>query len=83
MLGKSTHLQVIPQQSTKKNQSAITDMRQKPVDFFLLYNTGVNFSSRNNFAHLGSFAKICISAQSINSLPAPKSEKSYQILVPM
>ena len=34
MLGKSTHLQVIPQQSTQNDQLAVTDLREKPVDFF-------------------------------------------------
>ena len=35
MLGKSTHLQVIPQKRTPKTQQiAITDMREKPVIFF-------------------------------------------------
>ena len=35
---------------TKHRKFAITDMQQKPVDF-LLYSTGVDFSSRNNFAN--------------------------------
>ena len=39
---------------------AIIYMQQKPADYFLLYNTGVNFSSSNNFAHLGSFAKVSV-----------------------
>ena len=33
-------------------------MRQKLVDFFLLYDTGVDFGFRNNFANSGSFAKV-------------------------
>ena len=36
MPGKSTHLQVIPQQNTQKHSKfAIRDMREKSVDFFL------------------------------------------------
>ena len=35
MVGKSTHLQVITQQSAqKRNKFTITDMREKPEDFF-------------------------------------------------
>ena len=30
----------------------------KTSRLFLLYSTGVNFSPRNNFANLGSFAKV-------------------------
>ena len=32
---------------------------------FLLYSTGVNISSRNNFANLGSFAKVSVTVQFI------------------
>ena len=32
---------------------------------FLLYNTGVDFSFRNNFANVGSFAKVSVPAESI------------------
>ena len=42
----------------KTQQIAVTDMLQKPVDFFLLCRMGVDFSSRNNFANLGFFAKV-------------------------
>ena len=48
---------------SKHRKFATTDMRQKPVDFFLLYSAGVNFSSRNNFANLGSFAKVSAPVQ--------------------
>ena len=65
MPGKSTHLQVIPQQNIQN--FAISDMQEKLADFFLLYDTGVEFSSRNNFANLGSFAKFFVSVES-NSL---------------
>ena len=34
MVGKSTQLQVISQQSTQHSKLAVTDIRQKPVDFF-------------------------------------------------
>ena len=70
MLGKITHLQVIPQQSTRKHSKfAITYIPEKPVDcFFLLFNTGVDFSLRNNFANSGFFAKVSVPVHIHNSL---------------
>ena len=44
MRGKSTHSQVIPQQSIQNAANFLSDLRQKSVDFFLFYNTGVKFS---------------------------------------
>ena len=41
---------------------------RKTSERFLLYNTGVNFSLRNNFANLGSFAKVSVPVQFIISL---------------
>ena len=65
MLGKSTHLHVIPQQSTQNTILPLQTCKNKPVDFFLLYNTGVDFSYRNNFANLGSLAKVSVPVQFI------------------
>ena len=48
----------------------ITDMREKPADFFLLYDTGIDFSSHNNFFNLGSFAKVSVPVGSIAPCPA-------------
>ena len=42
----------------KHSNFAITDIREKPVNFFLLFNTGVNVGLRNNFANSGFFAKV-------------------------
>ena len=51
---------------TKKNTKfAITDMREKLAFFFLFYDMGVDFSSRNNFANSGSFANVSVSVGSI------------------
>ena len=44
---------------------AVTDMRRKTGGRFLLYGAGVNFISRNNFANLGSFAKVSVPGRSI------------------
>ena len=35
MQGKSTHWQVMPQQSIQMQQLGVTDMRQKQVDLFI------------------------------------------------
>ena len=69
MVGKSTRLQVIPQQKHPKHSKfAVTDIREKPVDFLLLFNTGVDFSLRNNFANSGSFAKVSVPVHIYNTL---------------
>ena len=49
---KSPHLHVVPQQSTK-------------MQHFLLHRTGLDFSSRNKFTNLGSFAKVSVPVESI------------------
>ena len=54
MLEKSTHLQVIPQQSTQNT----TNLGEKPVFVFIVYNTGFDVISSNSFANIGSFAKV-------------------------
>ena len=53
-------------QAPKTPQICITtDMQKKNQWTFLLYNAAVDFSSRNNFANLGSFAKISVPVQTI------------------
>ena len=49
---KSTHLHIIP---------AAKNPKHNKFDFFLLYGMGVDLSSRDNFANLGSFAKVQVS----------------------
>ena len=58
MLGKTTHLQVIPQKSTQNAANLPYRHATKTSGNFLLYNTGVGFNSSSNFANLGSFAKV-------------------------
>ena len=56
----------------KHRKFAITGMREKP-----LYDTGVNFSSRNNFTNLGSFAKVSVPVETIiPCLPVGSSTSS-------
>ena len=42
--------------------------RSKTSELFLLFNTGVDFSLRNNFANSGSFAKVSVPVHNYNSL---------------
>ena len=62
MLGKSKK---IPQQSTQNKANLPLRTCEKNQWTCFIYNTGVNFSSRNNFANLGSFAKPSVPVQSI------------------
>ena len=41
---------------------------RKTGELFLLFNTGVDFSLRNNFANAGSFAKVSVPVHIYNSL---------------
>ena len=52
----------------KHRKLAITDIREKPVNFFLLFNTGVNVGLRNNSANSGFFAKVSVPVHIYNSL---------------
>ena len=62
---KKHHLQVTPQQSTQNTTNLPLQTYEKTKKFFLFYDTGVDFSSRNNFANLDSFAKGSIPVRSI------------------
>ena len=60
MLGKSTHLQVIPKQSTQNTANLPLQTYKKNQWTFLLFNTGIDISLRNNFANSGSCAKVSV-----------------------
>ena len=62
MLGKSTHLQFIPQQSTQSTANLPLQTCEKNQQIFLLYDTGVDFSSRNNFANLVPLQKLSVAS---------------------
>ena len=62
---KSTHLQVIPQQITQNTASLPLQTCDKNQWNFLLYDTGLDFSSPNNFSNLGSFAIVSVPVKSI------------------
>ena len=68
MLGKSAHLQVIPQQAPKTQQICHYRHTRKTSELFLLFNAGVDFNLRNNLANSGSFAKVSIPVRNYNSL---------------
>ena len=48
-----------------KQQNAVTDIRLKPEDFFYWRCMNAYFSSHNNFANLGSFAKVSVPVRSV------------------
>ena len=48
----------------KRRVSSVTNIREKPVNFF----HGADFSTRNNFTNLGSFFKSFRSSKIYNSL---------------
>ena len=64
MEGKSARLLVIPQQK----QICHYRHTRKTGELFLLFNTGVDFSLRNNSANSGSFAKVSVPVHIYNSL---------------
>ena len=65
MLGKSTHLQVIALQSSQKAGNLRLQTCEENQWTFLLYDSGVNFSLRSNFANLGSFATVSVPVLSL------------------
>ena len=67
MVGKSTRLQVIPQQSTQ-NTANLRLHTCETSELFSLLNKGVNFSLRNNFAISGFFANVSVPVHIYNSL---------------
>ena len=65
MLEKSAHLPIIRQKNTQNTATLPLQTCDKNQWTFLLYDTGVDFSSRNNSANLGSFAKVSVPVKSI------------------
>ena len=63
-----THLQVIPQPSTKNTANFPLQTYEKNQWTFLLFNTGVDFSLRSNFANSGYFAKASVPVHIYDSL---------------
>ena len=64
----------------KHSKFGIKDMREKPVDLFFMCGTGVNFSSRNNFAKLSLLCKSFRSCRNYNPL---FKDASLQELLPL
>ena len=52
----------------KHSKFAITTTRKKTSELFLLFNTGADFSLRNNFANSGYCAKVSVPVHIYNSL---------------
>ena len=68
MVGKSTYLQVIPQQSTQNTADFPLQTYEKNQCTFLLFSSSVDFSLCNNFANSDSFAKVSVHVHIYNSL---------------
>ena len=49
----------------KSSKFKRTNIREKPVDFYLWYRTGVEIISGNNFSSSSSFAEVSVPVQSI------------------
>ena len=71
MVGKSTCLAVIRSKAHKTPQICHYRHTRKTSKLFLLFNTGVDFSLRNNFANSGSCAKVSVPVYIYNSLVIP------------
>ena len=65
MVEKSARLAV---KAPKTQQICHYRHTRKTSELFLLFNTGADFSLRNNFANLGSCAKVSVPVYIYNSL---------------
>ena len=68
MQGKASIRKLFRSKAPKTQQFFHYRHGEKPVNFFLLFNTSLDFSLRNNFANSGSFAKVSIPVHIYNSL---------------
>ena len=66
MLGKISKLS--RSKAPKRSKIAVTDIRQKPVDFYIKTTWASTLSSCNNVQNLGSFAQVSIPVMNYNSL---------------
>ena len=67
--------------SPKPQQIRHSRHTRKISGLFLLCNTGVDFSSRNNLANLGSFAKVSVPVQFIIPLFACTARPLAQVTI--
>ena len=83
MVGKAPVYRLSRSKAPKTQQICHYRHTRKTSELFLLFNTGVNFSLRNNFANSGSFAKVSVPVHIYNSLIESNQfpELSYQWLV--
>ena len=49
----------------------LTNIQEKPADLFYDTTEGVDFSSQNNFANFGSFAKVSVPVESMIQVSVP------------
>ena len=65
MLGKAPIYKLFCSKAPKTQQICYCRHARKTSGFFLLLSTGIDSISFNNFANIGSFAKVSIPGQSI------------------
>ena len=68
MVGKSTCYRLSRSKAPKTQQNCHYKHATKTSELFSLFNTGVDFSLRNNFANSNSFAKFSVPVHIYNSL---------------
>ena len=67
MVGKIPVYRLSRSKAPKTQQICHYRHTKKTGELFLLFNTGVDFSLRNNFANSGSFAKVSVPVHNYNS----------------
>ena len=68
MVGKAPIYRLSRSKAPKTQQIFHYKHTRKSGELLVLYNAGVDFSFRNNFANSGSFAKVSIPVYIYNSL---------------
>ena len=68
MLEKAPICKLFSNKAPKTQQICHYKHTRKTSELFLLFNTGVDFSLRNNFANSGSCAKVSVPVHIYNSL---------------
>ena len=67
----------------KHSKFTITDMREKPADLFYCTAQASTFAPRNNFADLGSFAKVFVFCGTCNFLVSYRYKGHHSKHVPV
>ena len=68
MVGKAPVCRLSPSKAPNTQQICHYRHTRKAGELFLLFNTGADFSLRNNFANSGSLEKVSVPVHNYNSL---------------